>query len=145
MHAQICLLPLASIGTWGWGWKSRKGNREKVLWHKYHLSVLFYSHVILAKPCTFPTHTVTNVIYRSNMVFYALIYARSLYFLFQTFYLLRNILKWDVATIALSHLASGYYTGRGNKCRKLIFTDIPFPTANDSEISPLYVFALKKI
>ena len=40
------------------------------------------------------------------MVFYALTYARSLYFLFRTFYLLRNILKWDVATIALSHLVS---------------------------------------
>ena len=56
------MLPLASIGTWGWGWKSTKGNREKVLRHKNHLSVLFYSHVILAKPCTFPTYTVTNVI-----------------------------------------------------------------------------------
>ena len=48
------------------------------------------------------------------MVFYALTYARSLYFLFQSFYLLSNILKWDVATIALSHLVSGYYTGRGH-------------------------------
>ena len=52
------------------------------------------------------------------MVFYALTYARSLYFLFQTFYLLRNIMKWDVATIAVSHLVCGYYAGRGNKCRK---------------------------
>ena len=52
------------------------------------------------------------------MVFYALTYVMSLYFLFQTFYLLRNVLKWDMATIALSHLVSGYYTGRGNKCCK---------------------------
>ena len=77
------------------------------------------------------------------MVFYALAYAMSPYFLFQTFYLLRNILKWDVATIALSHLVSGYFTGRGNKC--LIFTDIPFPTANDSEISLLNISARKMI
>ena len=55
---------------------------------------------------------------RGQMAFYALTYARSLYFLFWTFYLLRNILKWDVATIALSHLISGYCTDRGNKCRK---------------------------
>ena len=57
---QSWFLPLASIGTWGWGWKSRKGNREKVLRHKNHLSVIFYCHVILAKPFTFPTYTVTN-------------------------------------------------------------------------------------
>ena len=76
------------------------------------------------------------------MVFYALTYARSLYFPFQTIYLLRNNLKWDVATIALSYLVSGYYTDRGNKCRKsLIFTDILFPTANDSEISLLNLSA----
>ena len=76
------------------------------------------------------------------MLFYALTYARSLYFLFQTFYLLRNILKWDVTTIALSNLISGYYTGRGNKCRKsYFFTDIPFPTASDSEISLLNISA----
>ena len=55
------------------------------------------------------------------MVFYALAYARSLYLLFQTFYLLRNILKWDMDTIALSHLVSDYCTGRGNKCRKFSF------------------------
>ena len=115
------MLPLSSIGTWGWGWKSIKGNQEKVLRHKNHLSVLFYSHIILNKPCTFPTYTVINVTYRSNMVFYALTYARFLYFLFQTFYLLRNILKWDMATIALSHLVSDYYTGRGNKCRRSYF------------------------
>ena len=54
------------------------------------------------------------------MVFYALTYARALYFLFQTFYLI-NILKWDVATIALSHLVSGYCTGRGNNCHKSYF------------------------
>ena len=54
------MLPLASNGTWGWGWKSRKGDREKVLWHKNHLSVLFYCHLILAKPCTFTTYTFTN-------------------------------------------------------------------------------------
>ena len=76
------------------------------------------------------------------MAFYALTCARSLYFLFQTFNLLRNILKWDVATIALPNLISGYYTGSGNKCRKsLIFTGIPFPTANDSEISLLNISA----
>ena len=75
------------------------------------------------------------------MVFYALTYARSLYFLFETFYLLRNILKWDVITIALSHLVNGYYTGRGNKCQVLIFADISFPTANDSEISLLNISA----
>ena len=36
----------------------------------------------------------------------------TLYFLFLTFYLLKNILKWDVATIALSHRVRGYCTGR---------------------------------
>ena len=61
------MLPLASIGTWGWGWKNTKGNREKILRHKNYLAVLSYSHVILAKPCTFPTYTVTNVIKRSNI------------------------------------------------------------------------------
>ena len=52
------------------------------------------------------------------MVFYALTYARSLYILFKTFYLFRNILQWNVATIALSHLVSDYYAGMGNKCLK---------------------------
>ena len=42
----------------------------------------------------------------------------TLHFVFQTFYLLRNILKWDVATIAFSHLVRGYCTGRGNRCPK---------------------------
>ena len=117
------MLSLASIGTWCWWWKNTKGTWEMVLRHKNHLSVLFYSHVSLAKPCTFPTYTVTNVIKRSKMVFYALTYARSQYFLIQTFYLLRNILKWDVATctIALSHLISDNYTGRDNKSRKSLF------------------------
>ena len=55
------------------------------------------------------------------MVFYALTYDRSLYFLFQTFYLLRNILKRDVATIALSNLVSGYYTGRAINAVSLNF------------------------
>ena len=79
------------------------------------------------------------------MGFYALTYAWSLYFLFQTFYLhvLRNILKWDVATIILSHLESGYYTDIGaiNAVSLFFFTDISFPTANDSEISLLNIFA----
>ena len=42
----------------------------------------------------------------------------TLHCLFQPFYLQENILKWDVATIALSHLVRDYCTGRGDWCRK---------------------------
>ena len=42
----------------------------------------------------------------------------TLYFVFQSFYLLRNILKWNFATIALSHLLSVCYIDRGHRRRK---------------------------